>query len=105
MQRDLEIDLLRAFVAVTSHRNFTHAAAAVGRTQSAMSMQIKRLEEIVGLSLFDRSNKTVALTADGETLLGYANRLLQLNDETLSRLREPGANGLVCIGAPDDYAT
>ena len=105
MSRDLEIDLLRAFVAVATHRNFTHAAAAIGRTQSAMSMQVKRLEEIVDLTLFDRSNKSVALTADGETLLGYANRLLLLNDETLSRLREPAADGLVRIGAPDDYAT
>lgn len=105
MQRDLEIDLLRAFVAVAQHRNFTLAAGVLGRTQSAISIQIKRLEKIVGLRLFERSNKAVSITSQGETLLGDANRILQLNDEALSRLREPDADGLVRIGTPDDYAT
>ncbi len=105
MRRDLEIDLLRAFTAVAGHNSFTQAAALLGRTQSAISMQIKRLEEIVGLSLFERTRKSVRITPDGETLLVYANRMLQLNDEALCRLREPDADGLVRIGAPDDYAT
>ncbi|MBT4042021.1 MAG: LysR family transcriptional regulator [Rhodospirillaceae bacterium] len=105
MQRDLEIDLLRAFVAVATHKNFTQAAGVLGRTQSAISIQIKRLEEIAGLRLFERTNKAVTITAQGETLLDDANRILQLNDEALSRLHQPEADGLVRIGTPDDYAT
>lgn len=77
----------------------------MGRTQSAVSMQVKRLEEIVGLGLFERTRKSVRITTDGETLLVYANRILRLNDEALCRLREPDADGLIRIGTPDDYAT
>ena len=105
MQRDLEIDLLRAFVAVAAQESFTRAGATLGRTQSAVSMQIKRLEEIVERPLFERSKKSVAITREGETLLVYARRILRVNDEALSRLSEPEAAGLVRIGAPDDYAT
>jgi len=105
MQRDLDLDLLRTFVAVAHHRNFTRAAETVGRTQSAVSMQVKRLEEITGVPVFERTRTTVDLTPAGETLLGYALRLLRLNDEALARLHEPDANGLVRIGAPDDYAS
>ncbi len=105
MQRDLEIDLLRAFVAVASHESFTRAAAVLGRTQSAISMQIKRLEEIVQLRLFERTKKSVTITREGETLLVYAKRILRVNDEALSCLSEPEAGGLIRIGAPDDYAT
>ena len=105
MPQDLEIDLLRTFVAVASHKNFTRAAAALGRTQSAVSMRLKRLEEVVTLRLFERTKKSVKITAEGETLLFYANRILQLNDEALCRLVKPNAEGLVRIGAPDDYAT
>ncbi|MBB4286449.1 LysR substrate-binding domain-containing protein [Roseospira goensis] len=105
MQRDLDLDLLRTFVAVAHHRNFTRAAAGIGRTQSAVSMQIRRLEAIVGVALFERTRTAVTITPAGETLQGYAHRLLRLNDEALARLREPEVNGLVRIGAPDDYAT
>ncbi|KAA5605784.1 LysR family transcriptional regulator [Roseospira marina] len=77
----------------------------MGRTQSAISMQVKRLEEIVGVAMFARTRTTVDLTPAGETLLGYALRLLRLNDEALARLHEPEANGLVRIGAPDDYTS
>ncbi|MEM7119736.1 MAG: LysR substrate-binding domain-containing protein [Pseudomonadota bacterium] len=105
MARDLEIDLLRAMVAVAGNESFTQAAAFLGRTQSAVSMQIKRLEEIVGLRLFERTKKSVRITAEGETLLVYAHRMLRMNDEALSRLIAPDADGLVRLGAPDDYAT
>lgn len=105
MQRDLEIDLLRAFVAVAEQQNFTRAGVILGRSQSAVSLQIKRLETIVGLELFYRTKKTVKITQSGETLKIYADRLLSLNDEALSCMKEPEANGLVRIGAPDDYAT
>ncbi len=105
MRRDLEIDLLRAFVAVAHHESFTQAATVLRRTQSAVSMQIKRLEEIVELRLFERTKKSVKITRPGETLLVYANRMLRLNDEALSEVSQPEADGLVRIGAPDDYAT
>lgn len=106
MRGELEINLLRSFVAVADHRNFTRAAVDLGRTQSAVSMQLKRLEEIVSVRLFERTKQSVEITAEGETLLTYANRMLRLNDEALSRLAEPSAEGLVRIGAlPDDYAS
>jgi DNA-binding transcriptional LysR family regulator len=105
MKRDLEIDLLRSFVAVAVHRNFTHAAQSIGRTQSAVSLQIKRLEDIVEKRLFERSRQSVSITQVGEALLVYANRILATNDAALSHLKRPEAEGLVRIGAPDDYAT
>jgi DNA-binding transcriptional LysR family regulator len=105
MQRDLEIDLLRSFAAVAAHTNFTRAAHAIGRTQSAVSLQIKRLEDIVGRRLFDRSRNSVTITQTGEALLVYANRILAANDAALSHIQRPAAEGLVRVGAPDDYAT
>ncbi|WP_350334263.1 LysR substrate-binding domain-containing protein [Coralliovum pocilloporae] len=105
MKRDLEIDLLRSFVAVSTHLNFTQAANAIGRTQSAVSLQIKRLEEIVGKGLFERSRQSVVMTHAGETLLVYANRILTMNDAALSHIQRPEAAGVVRIGAPDDYVT
>lgn len=101
----MEIDLLRSFVAVAAQRNFTNAAAAIGRTQSAVSLQIKRLEDIVGARLFDRNRQSVEITPDGETLLVYANRILAANDKALSHLKRPDAEGVIRIGTPDDYAT
>jgi DNA-binding transcriptional LysR family regulator len=105
MKNDLEIDLLRSFVAVAAHRNFTHAARAIGRTQSAVSLQIKRLEDIVGTRLFERSRQSVSITHVGEDLLVYAHRILAVNDAALSHIQRPEAEGLVRLGAPDDYAT
>jgi DNA-binding transcriptional LysR family regulator len=105
MKHDLEIDLLRSFVAVAVHRNFTRAGQAVGRTQSAVSLQIKRLEGIAGKQLFERTRQSVSVTHMGEALLVYANRILAANDAALSYIQRPEAEGLIRIGAPDDYAT
>ena len=102
MQRDLEIDLLRSFVAVAAYKNFTKAAQSVGRTQSAVSHQIKRLEETVGKRLFERSRSAVTITLTGEALLVYANRILAANNAALSHIQRPTAEGLVRIGSPDD---
>jgi len=98
MKNDLEIDLLRSFVAVAAHRNFTHAARAIGRTQSAVSLQIKRLEDIVGKRLFERSRQSVSITHLGEGILVYANRILAANDAALSHIQRPEAEGLVRLG-------
>ena len=105
MTRPLDLDLLRAFVAIAEAGSFTQAAQELGRTQSAVSMQIKRLEEQLDRRLLDRSGRNVTETTDGRRLLGYAKRLLQLNDEALAQLLRPEVDGVVRLGTPDDYAT
>jgi DNA-binding transcriptional LysR family regulator len=99
----LDPDLLRAFVAVADHRSFTRAAAALNRTQSAVSMQIKRLEERLQVELLYRTKANVELSAAGERLLGYARRILSLNDEAVGRLRQHKVEGRVRLGVMDDY--
>lgn len=101
----LDPDLLKAFVAVADHRSFTRAAALLHRTQSAVSMQIKRLEERLGVELFHRTKVNVELSAAGEGLLGYARRILLLNEEAVGRLREHKVEGVVRLGVMDDYGT
>jgi DNA-binding transcriptional LysR family regulator len=104
-ENGLDPELLAAFVAVADHRSFTRAAAALNRTQSAVSMQIKRLEERLGIELFRRSKVQVDLSPSGEGLLGYARRILVLNEEAVGRLREHGVEGVVRLGVMDDYGT
>ncbi|MEJ1975589.1 MAG: LysR family transcriptional regulator [Acetobacteraceae bacterium] len=101
----LDLELVKAFVAVADHRSFTRAAAVLNRTQSAVSMQIKRLEDRLGVALFHRTKVTVDLSPAGEGLLGYARRLLVLNDEAVGRLREHKVEGVVRLGVMDDYGT
>jgi DNA-binding transcriptional LysR family regulator len=101
----LDPDLLKAFVAVADHRSFTRAAATLNRTQSAVSMQIKRLEDRLGVGLFNRTRANVDLSAAGEGLLGYARRILTLNEEAIGRLAERKVEGVVRLGVMDDYGT
>ncbi|MEW6645517.1 MAG: LysR family transcriptional regulator [Pseudomonadota bacterium] len=101
----LELDLLRAFVAVADFRSFTRAAAMLNRTQSAISMQIKRLEERSGTILFHRTRALVDLTPAGEGLLGYARRILVLNGEAISKIRECRIEGVVRLGVMENYAS
>lgn len=101
----LDPDLLRAFVAVADLRSFTRAAATLNRTQSAVSMQIKRLEEQLGTKLFHRTKASVDLSPAGEGLLGYARRILVLSDEAVGRLRQHKIEGVVRLGVMDDYGT
>jgi len=101
---DLSPELLRTFLAVTDEGGFTRAAKSVHRTQAAVSMQIKRLEEAVGKTLLVRDSRQVTLTHDGETLVGYARRILKLQDEALGAIGRPELSGTVRIGTPDDYA-
>jgi len=100
---ELDPALLRAFVAVADQRSFTRAAAQLNRTQSAVSMQIKRLEERLGAELFRRTTVHVDVSPAGEGLLGYARRILLLNDEAVARLREHALDGAVRLGVMDDY--
>jgi DNA-binding transcriptional LysR family regulator len=98
-------DLLRTFVAAARTLNFTHAARSRHLTQSAVSMQICRLEADLGKTLFRRITRGVELTADGESLLRYARRLLQLHDEALATLTHPEVDGILRLGAAEDYAS
>ena len=101
----LEPELLKAFVAVADSRSFTRAATQLNRTQSAVSMQIKRLEDRLGVKLFNRTKANVELSAAGEGLLGYARRILTLNDEAVGKLWERKIEGVVRLGVMDDYGT
>ncbi len=105
MPTDIDVDLLRAFTAAADAGSFTAAARSLNRTQSAVSMQIKRLEETVKARLFDRTGRRVALTRSGEALAGYARRMLALNDEALEQLQEAALDGAVRLGVMEDYAT
>lgn len=100
--RNLDITTLRSFVAVAEAGGVTRAAGYLHLTQSAVSMQLKRLEELLGLALFDRSGRTIALTASGEQLLAYARRMVALNDEVMSRLTDQAFEGEITLGVPHD---
>jgi DNA-binding transcriptional LysR family regulator len=101
----LDPDLLRAFVIIADTRSFTRAAERLLRTQPAISLQMKRLEEAVGRSLLKRNPRLVRLTPAGEVLLDYARRILALNDDLLARVKEPDLVGTVRLGTPEDFAT
>lgn len=100
--RNLDITTLRSFVAVADSGGVTRAAGFLHLTQSAVSMQLKRLEEMLGLELLDRSGRGIALTASGEQLLTYARRMVALNDEVISRLTDQAFEGEVVLGVPHD---
>jgi len=89
MSAYLDPDLLRTFVAIVDAGGFTQAAKQVHRTQSAVSMQVRRLEETLDRVLFQRDGRGVQLAPDGEALLGYARRLLKLHDEAVAALTRP----------------
>ncbi len=103
--RNLDIDLLRAFVAIAQAKNISRAAERLLRNQSTVSLQLKRLEEAIGQKLFDRSPRRVELTPYGHTLLVYAQQILALNDEVVARSGEPEMEGTVRLGVPEDFAT
>lgn len=103
--RNLDIDCLRTFVAIAETGSFTKGGARVYRNQSTVSLQIKRLEESVAARLFDRTTRRVRLTPQGEATLAYARKMLSLNDELIARVAEPTLEGVVRLGAPEDFAT
>ncbi len=100
----LDPDLLRSFVLIAEGGSFTRAAERVGRTQSAISMQIRRLEEMLGHPLLMRTPKGVQPTPQGAWLLDRAREMLALNDEIIGNFRAPPMVGTVRLGTPDDYA-
>ncbi|HMO43911.1 MAG TPA: LysR family transcriptional regulator, partial [Phenylobacterium sp.] len=100
---NLDLDLLRTFVAIAEVRNLTRAGERLGRTQSAISLQLRRLEERLGVTLFSRDPRRVVLTDEGEALLPQARQMLRLNDEILAGLRGDDLAGEVRLGAPEDF--
>lgn len=102
--RNLELDLLRTFVAVVENGGFTRAARQLHRSQSTVSQQVNRLEDRLDTPLLIRNTRSTILTERGELLLGYARRLLALHDEALSALDETRLQGRVCIGSAQEVA-
>ena len=100
----LDIDLLRSLVAVAETGALSKAASRVGRTQSALSMQMQRLEDVAGRPLLLRTGRGVTLTAAGERLLIHAAELLRRHDEALAELRGVHMSGVLRFGCPEDYA-
>ncbi len=105
MIRNVDLDLLRAFITIYEAGSFSHAAERLGRTQSTVSQQIKKLEALLGHDVFLRTNRSVALTTDGEILLPYARQMIALNDEVFGRISQPDISGTVRLGAPEAFAT
>jgi DNA-binding transcriptional LysR family regulator len=105
LRRNIDIDLFRTFLAAIDLGGFNKAAAAMGRSQSAISMQLKRMEEGVGCTLFERHGRAMKLTASGEKLAGYARRLVALHDQTLDAMADTRVDGKVSLALMGDYAT
>ena len=99
----LDVDQLRTFIAIAETGSFTKAADIVHKTQSAVSMQMKRLEERLDRGIFARDGRASKLTEDGERLLDYARRIVKLNVETIAAFSDE-LTGRVRLGVPDDYA-
>jgi DNA-binding transcriptional LysR family regulator len=104
MSAPLDLRLLATFVRAAQSGTLSATAVQVGRTQSAVTMQIQRLEEALGgRSLFHRSGSGVRLTGSGERFLAYAERILKLQDEAVSALSGKGLQGSIIFGCPEDY--
>ncbi|WP_417712632.1 LysR family transcriptional regulator [Roseibium aggregatum] len=101
----LEIALLRSFIEVSRSGSISSAARQVGRTQSAVSMQMNRLEAIVGQPILRRTRGGVELTAAGDRFLAQAERILAVHDEAIATLPGAGLHGLISFGCPEDYLT
>lgn len=97
--------LLKTFLVLVDTKNFTEAARLLHRSQSAISLQISRLESLLGKTLFVRDNRNVSLTLEGEQLIGYAKQILNLEKELLHHFHQPLLTGEVTFGTPEDLAT
>jgi DNA-binding transcriptional LysR family regulator len=105
MPHDLDTALLRTFLALAETRNFSRTGERVGRSQSAVSAQVQKLEELLGQRLFERDKRNVHLTHAGEQLQGYARQMLQLTDAMWERFTTPDVAGAVRFASPEDFAT
>lgn len=100
---DLDIDMLRCFVEVSTTGSFTKTGKNIGLTQSGVSVKIRRLEERLSATIFNRTSKSLSLTLEGEVLLEYAKRILSIHDEAVSRLTQPKASGNLRVGLIDYF--
>lgn len=101
---NIDVDLLKTFLAIADTGSYTRAAEEVNKTQSAVSMQMKRLEELTGRPLFARDGRSNRFTADGDRLIEYARRIVALHDEAVSVFTRPELTGTLRFGTPDEYA-
>src|SRR5690606_10335010 len=104
MSAPLDLDQLQSFCAIADCGSFTEAARRVNKTQSAVSMQIKRLEERLGRPLLSRDGRSVSLTEHGEQLYSRARRMLRTNAEIMDLFSDHDLAGSIRFGVPDDYA-
>jgi DNA-binding transcriptional LysR family regulator len=104
MDTPLDLDQLQSFCAIADCGSFTEAARRVNKTQSAVSMQIKRLEERLGHPLLSREGRSVTLTQHGEALYARARRMLRVNAEIMDMFSDEVLAGSIRFGVPDDYA-
>lgn len=102
MTRNIDVGLLRAFVAVVETGSVTRAAHLLSLTQAAVSQQLKRLEELLGVELFDRTNRALRTSADGERLLPHAHAMLTVNDALWGLMSRPHYEGVIRVGVPHD---
>ncbi len=100
----LDTDQLRSFLAIVDTGSFTRAGERVNKTQSAVSMHIRRLEEQLGCALFVKQGRTARLTSEGERLIEFARRMMQIEAAAMAALSRKGLRGAVRLGIPDDYA-
>ena len=105
MSFNLDTIQLEGFIAISDTGSFSAAAHKIGRTQSALSLQVKKLEETLGCALITRTSRSLRLTDQGEIFLAYARRIVGLQHELFSQLREPDIEGEIRFGTPEDFAT
>lgn len=101
---NLQTDLLRTFISVVELGSHTKAGQALGRSQPAISLQMHRLEGLVGVSLLAKAGRKIVLTRDGEALLSFARDIVRINDEAVQFFRRADLSGVLRIGLPTDYA-
>lgn len=104
LRTNLDTDILRTLVTAQQLGGFNRAAQRVGRSQSAVSQQIRKLEEQVGKPLFRKEGRSLALTEAGDVILSYARRILDLNDEAVAAVRGTALGGTIRFGLPTDFA-
>lgn len=102
--RNLPMDVLRSFITVADLGTLTRAGEVLGRSQPAISLQLKRLDEILESTLFERYGTRVVLTVDGQRFSAYARRILALNDEAVADLTQSGVTGKIRFGIPGEFA-
>ena len=104
MTTTLDIDTLRSLVAIADTKSFSRAAERLGRTQSAISLRIARLEVLVGHPVIERGRgRMLRLTARGETLVAHARQIIELNERAVASVRQPGSGARIRIGMPADF--